>query len=64
MTVPKDDVPVEPFDPAGPAAPVEPARRPYATPGLVTYGDVVTLTESVGNSGKSDGGKGFRRRTR
>jgi hypothetical protein len=61
MNAPEDTTTADPTDPATPAAP---PRRPYAKPVLVTYGDVVTLTESVGFSGKSDGGKGFRRRTR
>lgn len=61
MNAPEDDATVEP---AVRVEPAEPARRPYAKPTLVAYGDVVALTENVGFSGKSDGGKGFRRRTR
>lgn len=64
MTVPKDDAQPDPAVPDVPARPAEPARRPYVTPALVTYGDVVALTESAGFSGNSDGGKGLRRRTR
>jgi hypothetical protein len=65
MTVPKDDEQAGPAaPPTAPASPGDAARRPYATPALVIYGDVVALTESAGNSGRSDGGKGFRRRTR
>lgn len=32
------------------------ARRPYRAPSLTVYGDVRTITRTVGNKGNLDGG--------
>lgn len=42
-----------------------PAKKPYAAPALVTWGSLRDITQAVGWSGNSDGGKGKQpRRTR
>jgi hypothetical protein len=33
------------------------SRKPYATPGLVIYGNIAELTRAVDNKGTGDGGK-------
>jgi len=32
----------------------KPAKKPYTTPSLTAYGDVRTITEHVGTSGRID----------
>ncbi len=64
MHAPEDDATADPTDRVEPVTPAGPARRPYVKPALVTYGDVVALTESRGFFGKADGGRLLRRRTR
>jgi hypothetical protein len=39
-------------------------KRPYAPPVLVQWGTLRDITQSVGNTGANDGGRGGRRRTR
>lgn len=46
------------------AKPPKPRKQPYATPKLVTYGDVTTLTESRRGGRNKDGGKSAKSRTR
>lgn len=42
-----------------------PAKKPYAPPALVTWGTLRDITQSQGNQGNNDGGKGKQpRRTR
>lgn len=42
-----------------------PAKKPYSTPVLVTWGTLRDITQAVGATGNSDGGKGKQpRRTR
>lgn len=42
-----------------------PPKKPYTAPALVTWGSLRDITQSVGWSGNSDGGKGKQpRRTR
>lgn len=36
----------------------EPARRKYATPRLLVYGDIRDLTNAAGNKTNADGGMG------
>ena len=36
----------------------KPAKQPYATPTLTTYGDVLRVTKAVGMSGDFDNGGG------
>lgn len=43
---------------------VEPPKRAYSTPTLVTYGDVASLTQNRAGGMLKDGGKGFKSRTR
>ena len=38
-------------------------RKPFEPPRLHVYGDIATLTRTVGRSGVSDGGKGAKNRT-
>lgn len=40
------------------------ARRPYSPPALVVWGTLRDITQSVGSSGRRDGGRGRQRRTR
>jgi len=35
-------------------------KKPYTKPSLTVYGTVRELTQSVGRSGKADGGRGAR----
>jgi len=34
----------------------QPTKKPYVTPTLTTYGDVLRITKAVGMSGDFDGG--------
>jgi hypothetical protein len=38
-------------------------RQPYEPPRLVVYGDIATLTLTVGNNGATDFGQGRNKRT-
>ncbi|MBN9516212.1 MAG: lasso RiPP family leader peptide-containing protein [Alphaproteobacteria bacterium] len=40
------------------------SRRPYSPPALVVWGTLRDITQSVGSSGRRDGGRGRQRRTR
>ncbi len=46
-----------------PAKP-EPARRPYSTPTLQTYGDAVTLTQGKSQTGPRADGSSSKMRTK
>ncbi len=37
---------------------------PYSAPVLITWGTLRDVTQSVGSSGRNDGGRGRQRRTR
>ena len=38
-------------------------RQPYEPPRLVVYGDIATLTQTVGKTGADDGGHGRNKRS-
>lgn len=38
-------------------------RQPYEPPRLVLYGDIATVTQTVGKNGASDSGQGRNKRT-
>jgi hypothetical protein len=55
----------DPVDRPEPRSAPPPARKPYSAPALVTWGSLRDITQAVGSSGNSDGGKGKQpRRTR
>lgn len=41
-----------------------PRKKPFEPPQLTVYGDITTLTRTVGRTGLTDGGKGSTNRTR
>ena len=41
-----------------------PAKKPFEAPRLIVYGDIATLTRTVGKTGLVDGGKGATSHTR
>jgi hypothetical protein len=40
------------------------SKKPFDPPQLTVYGDITTLTRTVGRTGSGDGGKGANNRTR
>ncbi len=44
--------------------PMQKKRIPYSAPVLITWGTLRDVTQSVGSSGRNDGGRGRQRRTR
>jgi hypothetical protein len=51
-------------DVSGDAHGESPTKKPFEPPRLTVYGDITTLTRTVGRTGLSDGGKGTNNRTR
>ena len=49
---------------SGDMATKPPSKKPFDPPRLTVYGDITTLTRTVGRTGLSDGGKGATNRTR
>lgn len=39
-------------------------KKPYSPPASIKWGSLRDITQSVGSSGRNDGGRGRRRRTR
>lgn len=39
-----------------------PKKKPYQAPKLLIYGDLIQMTQAVGNKGQPDGGGRFGRR--
>jgi hypothetical protein len=35
----------------------QPAKKPYQSPKLLVYGDLIQMTKASGNRGRPDGGK-------
>lgn len=44
--------------------PLQKKKMPYSAPVLITWGTLRDVTQSVGDSGRNDGGRGRQRRTR
>jgi hypothetical protein len=42
----------------------EPPKKVFHPPRLTVYGDIASLTRSVGRTGLNDGGRGTRKKTR
>ena len=49
---------------SGTAQSDSPTKKPFEPPRLTVYGDITTLTRTVGRTGLTDGGKGATNRTR